>query len=432
MLGGGNWVSQNKTLPGTYINFISAASAKQVLSERGIAAVALTMDWGPEKEVFEVTAEEFRESCFEIFGHSVEDQEMLPLRELFLNLTKGVFYRLNSGVKASNSYAEARFGGTRGNDITIVISANVDDNSKFDVKTVFAGKEVDKQTVASASELKENGYVTFKTDTVLTAAAGTPLTGGTNGNAVTGDDHMKFLNKMESYHFHILCCPSTDDAVKALYAAYTKRMREEAGVKFQTVMYRKSDEDYEGVISVENKASELDQGLVYWTAGAEAACAVNKTNENKTYNGELTVDTEYTQKQLSDGIRSGKFLFHKCGDKVKVLMDINTLTTYTDDHGADFGNNQTVRVLDQIGNDIASIFNDRYLGSVPNDASGRTSLWNDIVTYGKELAAVRAIEEVAAKEITVEAGSSKRSVTVNFPVTPINCMSQLYMTVVVE
>ena len=35
-------------------------------------------------------------------------------------------------------------------------------------------------------------------------------------------------------------------------------------------------------------------------------------------------------------------------------MDINTLVTFTEDKKEDFSNNQTVRVLDQIGNDIAS------------------------------------------------------------------------------
>lgn len=113
-------------------------------------------------------------------------------------------------------------------------------------------------------------------------------------------------------------------------------------------------------------------------------------------------------------------------------MDINTLVTFTEEKKEDFSNNQTVRVLDQIGNDIASMFNTKYLGIMPNDDAGRVSLWNDIVTYNKELARLRAIEAVEAKEITVERGNSKRSVVVNCPVTPINCMSQLYMTVVVS
>ena len=150
------------------------------------------------------------------------------------------------------------------------------------------------------------------------------------------------------------------------------------------------------------------------------------------YNGEYTVKTEYTQAQLSEGITAGKLLFHKVGDEVRVLRDINTLTSYTAEKGNDFSSNQTIRVLDQIGNDIAAIFNNRYLGKIPNDEAGRVSLWNDIVTYVKQMAGRRAIEAVKSDDIQVEKGQTKRSVVVNFPVEPINSMSQLYMTVVVQ
>lgn len=432
MLGGGNFTAQNKILPGSYINFVSAASSKSMMSDRGTAAVPVILDWGPEKTVTEVTAQEFQNHSFEIFGHAYEDAEMQPVRELFLNLKKGIFYRLNGGIHAANDFGTAKYSGMRGNVMTTVITKNVNDETKFDVKTLFAGREVDRQTVAETAELEDTDYVAFKRDAVLSETAGVPFTGGTNGDEVTGEDYSGFLSKMESYSFNTLCCPATDTAVKALFAAYTKRMRDEAGIKFQTVVYRYPEADHEGIISVENKAAEMEQGLVYWVTGAEAACEVNKTSENRKYNGELTADTDYTQLQLEEAVQSGKFMFHKCGDEVRVLMDINSLTSYTDEKGEDFGNNQTVRVLDQIGNDIASLFNTRYLGTVPNDASGRVALWNDIVSYNKEMARMRAIEAVDSKTITVEAGASKRSVVVNCPVTPINCMSQLYMTVVVS
>ena len=70
MLGGGNFTTQNKILPGSYINFISAASSKSMMSDRGTAAVPVVLDWGPEKTVFEVTAEEFQNHSFDIFGHA--------------------------------------------------------------------------------------------------------------------------------------------------------------------------------------------------------------------------------------------------------------------------------------------------------------------------------------------------------------------------
>ena len=44
-LGGGSYMSQDKILPGTYINFVSVASASSVLSDRGIATMPLELDW---------------------------------------------------------------------------------------------------------------------------------------------------------------------------------------------------------------------------------------------------------------------------------------------------------------------------------------------------------------------------------------------------
>lgn len=432
MLGGGTFTSQNKVLPGAYINFISAARANAALSERGTVTVPLVLDWGPEKTVFEVTSGEFQTNSQKIFGYSYDAEKMLNLRELFANATKGIFYRLNGGVKAANDFATAKYSGTRGNALKIAIAANVEDEQKYDVITWLESTEVDRQTVAKASDLKVNDFVEFKKNATLAATAGTPLTGGADGTAPTGSDHSAYLAAIESYTAHILCCPVTDEATKGLYAAFTKRMRDDVGVKFQMVVFQHSDADYEGVISVENPAQELEQGLVYWTAGAEAACAVNKTNENRVYNGEYTVNTAYTQTQLAEGIGAGKFLFHKVGDQVRVLMDINTLTSLTAEKNEDFCSNQTIRVLDQIGNDIAAMFNSKYLGSIPNDEAGRISLWNDIVTYNNKLASIRAIEEVQADQITVAKGDTKRAVVVTNPVTPINCMSQLYMTCVIS
>lgn len=189
--------------------------------------------------------------------------------------------------------------------------------------------------------------------------------------------------------------------------------------------------DYEGVISVENEAAEDAPALVYWMTGASAGCAVNASCSNKLYDGEYTVDTDYTQSELEEGMKSGKLLFHLAGGAVRVLSDINTLTTYTNARSEDFGLNQTVRVLDQIANDVAVLFCTRYLGQIPNDEAGRISLWNDIVKHHQELERQRAIENFSPEDVTVSAGETKRSVVVNGAVTPVCAMEQLYMTVTV-
>ena len=99
--------------------------------------------------------------------------------------------------------------------------------------------------------------------------------------------------------------------------------------------------------------------------------------------------------------------------------------------GEVFRDNQTVRVTDQIANDIAVLFGTKYLGVVPNDASGRISLWSDIVKHHGQLQEIRAIEDFSDADVTVAQGDTKKSVVVTDAVTVVNAMGKLYMTVTV-
>ena len=69
MLGGGTFTSQNKVLPGAYYNVISAARANQTSNIRGIVAVPLELDWGPDDTVFLVTKEEIEKKSKNLFGY---------------------------------------------------------------------------------------------------------------------------------------------------------------------------------------------------------------------------------------------------------------------------------------------------------------------------------------------------------------------------
>ena len=61
-------------------------------------------------------------------------------------------------------------------------------------------------------------------------------------------------------------------------------------------------------------------------------------------------------------------MLHDVDGETRVLSDINTFVSITDEKGADFSSNQTIRVLDQIANDIAVLFGTKYLGKVPTTA----------------------------------------------------------------
>lgn len=428
-LGGGTFISQNKKLPGSYINFASAQNASSSIGERGIAAMAIEMDWGKDGEIIEVTSQNFAKDSLKIFGYDYSHEKLKGLRDLFKNVKKAYFYRLNTGNKATTDIATAKCSGTRGNDIRIVVAKNIDDDTKYDVITYLGTKEVDKQTIKEVSELVDNDYVTFSME-ALEVTAGKSLEGGTNGD-VSGEAHQNFLDKLESYQVNAIGCTVKDESTSNLYVQYAKRLRDEQGIKFQVVLFNNAA-NYEGVINVKNTTAEDESALVYWVTGVIAGCEINKSNTNKTYDGEYTINADYTQAQLEASIDNGEFVLHKVGDEIRVLVDINSLVDTTIEKGEEFKSNQTIRVLDQIASDVASVFNSKYLGKIANNEAGRTSLWSDIIALFKDYQTLQAIENFEDADISVEIGNDKKSVTINTNVQVINAMEKLYMTVVVE
>ena len=436
-LGGGTFTVQNKVLPGAYINFVSVAQASATLSDRGVATIPLPMNWGPEGKLFTVEQADFIKNSQKIFGYAYTADELKPMREIFVHAKTVHFFRLGTGgVKAANTYATAKYPGTRGNSLRTVITANENTSEQkalFDVATLLGTVQVDLQEgVAAITDLKANDYVDWKSTGALALTASLPLTSGANGT-VADADYQTYLDQAEAYTFNAMGCIATNDTVKGLFASFCKRMRDDVGKKFQCVVFRKLA-DYEGVVSVKNGLVDNKESadIIPWVTGVIAGTAVNKSATNMIYDGEYEVDTEFTQAQLEAGIKEGSFMIHRVDNQACVLTDINSFVSVTDEKSADFSSNQTIRVLDQIANDIAVLFGKKYLGKVPNDASGRISLWNDIVKHHMELQDIRAIEDFSGDNVTVEKGDTKKSVVVTDYVNPVNAMEQLYMAVYVQ
>ena len=97
------------------------------------------------------------------------------MRDLFKNLKTGYFYRLANGAeKATCDLAKAKYAGVRGNDITVAVEANPDEEGSFIVYTYLDVDGVktlmDQQAVTAKAELVNNDLVDFIiNDTELTA-----------------------------------------------------------------------------------------------------------------------------------------------------------------------------------------------------------------------------------------------------------------------
>lgn len=432
-LGGGTFTTPNKVLPGAYINFVSMARALGGLGERGIVALPLEMNWGPEDEVITIDAGEFQKESLNILGYSYSAEELKPLREVFKGASIVKLYRINgtdgknaTGTIGADLTVTAKYPGTRGNDIKIAVQANIDGESSFDVITYLGTSKVDTQTVSAAAELQDNNFVTFAKEGILEATAGTPLVGGKNGT-VSGEAYSSFLDNIESEDFTTLLYSGEDEITKALFDSFTKRLRDDEGVKITTVLFDYAEADFEGVISVKN-----NKELVYWVAGQAAGAAVNESLTNKKYNGEYEVDTKFKKKEFEQFIKNGEFAFYQDGEDTRVLADINTFTNYEPNKNKDFSSNRVIRVLDQIANDTARIFSDHYLGKVTNDDIGRNLFKAELVKYHEQLLNIRAIEDFEEKDIIVLPGVQKQDVVVNEVVQPTDSMGKLYMSVEVR
>lgn len=422
-------MSQNKVLPGVYVNVASGSRVGNSVADRGVAAIGLELSWGAVGELIYLTEADFRQNSKVKLGYDYSSAQMQGLRDLFKGASACYIYRLNGGEVASNDYGEARYSGKRGNDLSVAITQNED---MYTVVTVLDGAELDSQEVASAAELVDNEYICWDKGAMLSETAGVKMSGGTDGS-VADASYTAMFEALEGVHFNVLGCLATESATKQLFVQYTKEQRENYGKKFQTVLYDEAA-DYEGVISLGNKVVDENwptSAAVYWLVGAEAGCAVNSSLTNTMYDGEFNVEAIVGQSNLQAALLAGKLVFHKLNDQIKVLEDVNSLVSGGESND-DMRLNQTVRVLDQIVSDLSTLFYDKYLGQVLNDNAGRVSLWSDIVSYYRKLENLRAIEGFDTADIVVEQGENKKSVQVSSYLTVVSAMSQLYLTVTFE
>lgn len=437
-LGGGTFTAMNKTLPGAYINFVSTGS-NVTLGERGTAVLALPLSWGAEGSFITIESGEFTAKAQQLLGYDATAAELLAVRECMKRAKTLLLWRAdNGGAKATANIGgvtvTAKFSGTRGNDISVGVYANTD--GSFEVATFLDGIKVDAQTVGNAAELVANDFVTFSGEGDISSAAGTALSGGTNGT-VTGASYTAFLAAAEKETFSCIGYAGSDNEVKAVFAAFTKRLRDEDGKKIVCVLADYAA-DYEGVISVKNGVV-LDTGVtvpketaVAWVVGASASAEINESLTNTAYDGAVDVDTKYSKGEFEAALKAGEFVFYSDSGKARVLSDVNTLTTFTPVKNSDFSGNRFIRTIDGWANDIAALFSASYLGSVTNSDTGRALFKADIVKLGGQYEELDAISDFSADDITVEQGNGKRDVVVNVAIKPNDSMEKLYMKVTVE
>lgn len=435
-MAGGNFLTENKKLPGAYINFKSVPQAKSQIGSRGIAAMTATLSWGPEGSVIELFSTDLEDGkSLAKVGVTAFDSDSLLLRECLKHCYKLLLWRINTGgVKAQatlgNLEVTAKYSGTKGNDIKISIIKN---ESKWDVKTFFKTDIVDAQTVLNISDIKSNDFVEFGGTGVLAANAGVILEGGTNGTVVSSN-YAAFLNDMKTKNYNCMGIPTSDASIAPIISNYIKDQRDRVGKKVQAVVYNYNAADHEGIISskqgYKTTIEEIDPvTFVAWITGATAAAEVNEDLCYKIIEGAESIIGDMPEDELEKALEQGWFLLSKRVDgKIVVLDDINTFVSVKPEKGEGFISNKTIRVFDEIGNTTRLIFEKMYIGG-NNGTIDRMSFKAQLIANFRELEKIAAIENFAPEDITVEKGKTKSNVRVSGYIEPMGTMKKLYMII---
>lgn len=451
MPAGGTWKVQNKQRPGAYVNFVSVAKPLGSIGDRGVVTCALPMTWGPTDELITLYGEDLLngKSIPKVGCDAFDTDESLPFRTALSGCYKALLFRLNSGgekasvdVESDVFKVEAKYEGTTGNDVSIVITADKPTSGEYTVDVLFKGIQKESFIVQNLKDFEdvESEWVDFiisESATSIPVTSGASLTGGTNG--AVSKSLSTYFSLVGGETWQCLAVNSTETEIQPLIVDFINLMREKRGKKVQAVVYNYESADYEGIISV-NQGYVTDTDTVgidlfpLYVASITAGADVNESNTARVINGAISIINPIAEEDIEDALKVGKFLLtYRQDGAVCIEKDINTLHSFTVDKNYAFSKNRVVRCLDEIGNTVALVFNRNYCGKIDNNEIGRNVYKTELISMMDQLVSLGAVQNFnGASDITILPGSDVDSVVVDMTVQPVDSMEKLYMTVNVD
>lgn len=445
-MAGGTWSSQNKVRPGVYIRFTSSRGLDLNVGERGVVTICEPMSWGPVGVVQTVEpGDDMRPYC----GYDITAPQARFLNEIFKGTNRtSAPHRLYLYRPTASSSAEAtattgvltataKYPGVRGNDITIVITEDVDDEGSFTVSTVVDNVIQDEQTAETVAELVANDWVTWSGTGALAATVGAPLTGGADGT-VASSAYSAYLTAIEPYKFDVMIYDGTDTTVQDAMVAFVKRLADENGQYSQLCAANLTNPDTRYVINVcsgvtLNDGTELTAAQTcWWAGGAEAGAQYNESLTYAAYPGAIACNPVMTNSQYIDAINDGKLVLFADDNVVKVETDINSLVTYTTDITSVYRKNRVMRLCNTIANDVYQQFSDGYIGVVNNNEQGRAMFQSAIVGYLLDIQANQGIQNFEPEDVEVLPGDDIDAIVVNIVIQAVDSVEKIYLTIEVN
>lgn len=459
-MAGGTWIDQNKVRPGVYINYSSVPSSLATMGERGVVCIAKQLDWGKSGEFIVI---EDPTECFAKLGYDQSDYSMNWLRQILLGTnrssgaSKVLIWRLSCTGEANATATQtedantlsvkAKYAGVRGNNISVVVTADPDNSQShviFYVQTLVGSNVVDNQKLeaysssVALSNLKNNDWVEFTTKTGDAFVTTLTLSNGSNGS-VSPTAYSEFMTNAELQTWNVLAYGGSDAVTKSALTSFVKRLSNDEGKKVQACLSNYPTADNECVISVmEQLITDLtgrtftNEEMVCWVSGATAGASVAQSLTYAAHPDAASISPILSSSQQIDAINAGQFAFIDEFGAIKNLQDNNTFTTFSATKGKAFRKNRVIRVLFGLANDIYKLYSRYYIGNTNNDDFGRSLLKGEILDLLNRYQGAGAVQNVIADDVTVSKGVDSDSVLIDLNCQPVDSIEKIYINITIS
>ena len=338
--------------------------------------------------------------------------------------------------------AEAVVAGEDGNRISVEIGDTHSGSSQRDLivyvdntekaRTPFSGG-------ASNSQVSNEYVVVNKTgNTDWTTVEKTQLSGGSDGTTPDASIYDAFFTALKTTAFDVLIYDGKDATLKSTFASFVKDQSNEEGKRCQCVL-SEYVADNECIISCASQSVTLDTGavlkpeqLTWWVGGASAGANVNESLTYSCYPGAVDIEPKLTRSEQEAQIEGGNFALISQFDKIQVLTDINSFTTFSVEKGKAFRKNRVVRTVFGLCNDIYKTFALYYIGAVHNDEEGRKALKAEILNLMLKYQGNRALQNVVVDDVTVNKGVDSDAVVIEINCQPVDSIEKIYINITIS
>lgn len=328
----------------------------------------------------------------------------------------------------------AKYAGTRGDGIRVVVRPNPLSNSRKDVH-IYEGNELREKYVYEATDHETlvalindpqdgSALVTAALDTghaeypgpytveLANNLTGTYLTGGNNGDSgLTVADYTDPLGVFDMFErrggFDVFTLPDEDDtALIGALIQWAQALNEDGNYVevvvggdldeiLPTAITRSDSADSEWIVNVGRTDLRVTYpdgtsvirrtaAMTARVAGKIAGAGIDRAvtfSDMSTPDSPVEIVTPLTKQEIEEAITSGVVIFTKRGSRVVIEDGVTTYTSYTTEKDRTFGNIKSVRTMQQIGRDFNEIIENGFIGVTNNNAATRTALITAVKKY---------------------------------------------------